>query len=127
MVAFKLQGSELTFKESLSTSLYGSMPGAVKALLTIPIVLGRAEIDFMAAQSQTLVASNLAAFAPEDTSLTMTSLLSSADAFSVWSIILLAIGYRIVGKVSGATAGVTVAVIWMLGVAIKVGMTALGS
>ncbi len=52
------------------------------------------------------------------------ALLSSVDVFSIWTIVLLAIGFRIVGKVSNAVAWGTVLAIWGLGILIKVGMTA---
>src|SRR5690349_15540750 len=38
---FKLLGSEITFKQSLSTYLYGSMPLAVAALINLPLLLAR--------------------------------------------------------------------------------------
>ncbi len=50
----------------------------------------------------------------------MHSLLASCDLFSIWTIALLAIGYRIVGKVSEAAAWGVVLTLWAIVVAGKV-------
>lgn len=127
LVAFRVQGAELGYKAALSTLLYGMMPTVVKALLIVPVALGREEISAEAAQTNTVLASNLAFLAPPDAGPVALAALSSADVFSLWSIVLLAIGFAIVGRVSTVKAGVTVTLLWLLGVALKVGMASFGA
>ena len=64
-------------------------------------------------------------FAPESAGKMLVALLGSIDLFSLWSIALLAIGYRVVGKVSKTAALGVVAVLWAVVVAGKVGLAAL--
>lgn len=125
MVTLRLMGSELSFKASLSTCLYGLVPTVVKVLLMFPVVLGAGEIDPQAAQEGTLLASNLAWLAPADASPILVGALSSVDVFSAWSIFLLVVGLAIVGRVGKGAAATTVALVWGLGIAIKLGLLAL--
>jgi hypothetical protein len=125
-VAFKLLGSEMDFRSSLSTVLYAMVPAfGIASLLGIGIILGRQSItpeEMMGGGG--LVLSNAAAFAPEDASPAVESILGSLDVFSFWSLILLTIGYSIVARVSTKAAGITVVVLWLLYVLGKAGLAA---
>jgi hypothetical protein len=118
-------GSEIPYKTSFAVTLHGFMPALVAALLTLPVILSRERLPLKQVQSGNLLASNLGAFAPESLGTAAKSLLSSLDFFSLWSILLLVIGYRIAAKVSTATAATVVVVLWALYVAVKVGLAAL--
>lgn len=125
-VAFKLLGSEMDFRSSLATALYGLVPAfGIGSLLGILIILGRDSItpEEMMSGGGVLM-SNAAAFAPEDASPFVESLLGSLDVFSIWSLILLTIGYSIVARVSTKAAGITVVVLWLLYVLGKSGFAA---
>lgn len=124
-VAFKLLGSELTYKASLATTLHALLPTAIAALLAIPVIWNRASFTPDEARSGAFLASNLAYLAPEGTGRVATALLGSVDLFSIWAIILLVIGYRIVARVSRTAAVGVVLAIWLLGVAVKVALLAL--
>lgn len=121
-VVFKMLGSETGYIASLSTVVHGLVPQGVLALLSLAIILGKAEVDMQTLQSGTLVASNAAVFAPEEAGKGLIALLSSFDVFSFWSIALLAIGFSVVGRVSKTTAAVTVVALWLVYVAGKVAM-----
>lgn len=125
-MGFKLTGSALDYKTALSTTLHGYIPAAVKALVTIPVILGRAEISAEELQSGALLKSNLAFLAPEEAGAVLVAVLSSVDLFSVWCIALLAIGFGVTAKVSKKTATITVIAVWLFGVAVKLGFAALG-
>ncbi|MDX1502088.1 MAG: YIP1 family protein [Thermoanaerobaculia bacterium] len=125
-LGMRLAGSEMGYMPAVSTTLHGYMPAVVKALVTIPVILGRAEITVEELQTGSLLASNLSFLAPEEAGPVVTSLLSSVDLFSIWSIVLLGMGFSIVGKISRQSATVTVVVVWLIGVAAKVGFAALG-
>lgn len=122
-----LAGGQTDFAKAFSTTLHGSMPQAVQGLLSIPIVLSTGTIDPEAAQSGSILASNLAVFAPEDASAVLISLLSSLDFFALWSVVLLIVGFSLTARVSKAASTAVVIGVWVLGIAIKTGLAALGS
>ena len=125
LVVLRLVGSEIDFRRSLAVSVHGMMPFLLATLLALPVVLSRAEISMQEVRSGGLLSSNLAAFAPESTGKAMLALLSSVDLFSLWSIALLAIGYRVVGRVSKAASWGAVVTLWALFVAGKVALAAI--
>lgn len=120
-VVFKLLGGDFPFKTGFATTVHGLLPGGVAALLSLPVILSRAEFSFADVQSGSVLASNLGALAPEESGQTLRVLLSSLDVFTIWSVILLAIGFAVVAKVSRTTAGVTVVVLWLVWILAKVG------
>jgi hypothetical protein len=125
-VAFKLLGSDMGYKASFGTSLYALLPlGLVQALLAIPVIWNRASFTQDEARSGSFLASNLAAWAPEGVGAVARTLLGSVDLFSIWTIVLLVIGYRIVAGVSRAAAVGVVLGVWLLGVALKVALVAI--
>ena len=123
--AFKVVGGELNYGTSLAVALHAFVPGAVAALLTIPVVLGKESLDYDALKSGSLLASNAAVFAPEGTGGFVTSLLSSLDIFSFWSLALLVIGYRVAAKVSRGTALGVIVGLWAVYVLGKSGFAGL--
>lgn len=124
-VAFKIQGSDLSYPASLSTTLYAFTPFALSLLLSLPIVLFANEIGYDQIQSGSFLASNLGAFAPDDTSPMMMALLSSLDVFSIWVVALLAIGFSVVARVSRASSAVVAILFWAVWIGVKVGFAAL--
>jgi len=125
-VAFKLLGSDMSYKASFATLLYGLLPlGLVQTLLAIPVIWNRASFTQDEARSGSFLASNLAAWAPEGVGAVARTLLGSVDLFSIWTIVLLVIGYRIVARVSRAAAVGVVLGIWLLAVALKVALVAI--
>ena len=72
-----------------------------------------------------VLASHLGFLAGEDTSIAVLGLLHSVDFFSIWSILLLVIGYRAAARVSTGTATGVVLFVWLFGVALKVGLMSL--
>lgn len=123
-VAFKLAGGEVGFPQSFSTTLHGFVPLALSALIAIPVVLGQESIDPEAAQRGQFLASNLSFLAPEDASSVVVSLLGSLDLFTVWSVILLVIGYSVVARVSKGTTAAIVGAAWLVWIGIKAGLAA---
>ncbi len=119
-VVFKLLGGEFTYRSSLSVTLHSLMPTAVSALLSLPVVYSRETIGFEESQRGVLF-SNLGVLAPEDAGPALTALLTSADLFTLWSLVLFTIGYSIVGRVSKTAAGLTVVSLWIVYVLAKVG------
>jgi hypothetical protein len=123
--ALRLFGSEIDFVRSLSTTLHAYMPLAVAGLLNIPLLMGRETVTFDEATQGGVLLSSLAALAPEDASSMLKVLLGSVDLFTVWTVILLALGFRIVGRVSTAVASGIVILFWLIYIGGKLGLTAL--
>ncbi len=128
MVVFKLVASDLDFGSSLSVVLHSLMPLAVSSLLSIPVVLSRASIGYDDIRNGSLLASNPAFLLSDEASAPLRSLLGSLDVFTIWTLILLAIGYSQVGKMPLRKAGITVFVLWLVcWVGLKAGFSALTS
>jgi len=125
LACFRLLGSDLTYRQSLATTVHGLLPLGVSALVGLAVVLGREEVSLVDLQSGSLVMSNLAFLAGEETGKAMRSLLASIDLFSMWSVALLALGFRTVGRVSKGASWAVVVVLWAIGIGLKMGMTAI--
>lgn len=126
--AFRLMGSEMEYRHSLATLIHGWMPLGVAALLNLPLILSRKSLTFEEASAGGyLLMSSPAAFAPEDASRVLKALLGSFDLFTIWTLILLVIGFRVVAGVSRGVALGTVLTLWLAWVGAKVGFTALMS
>lgn len=127
-MGFRMFGSEIGYIAALATLLYGLVPlSLVAPLLNIPLILGRETLSTEEMTAGGVLMSHLGFLAGEDTGMAARGLLQSLDFFSVWSIVLLVIGYRATARVSTATAAGIVLVVWLFGVALKVGMMALPS
>jgi hypothetical protein len=126
LVIFKVLGSQMTFKQSLSTYLYGLVPvGVVSTLINLPLMLARESIDPEEAMGGGVLVASPAILASEETSAVIRSLLGSLNFFTLWTLVLLAIGYRIVARVSIAVSAGAVFTLWLLYVAGKAGFAAL--
>jgi hypothetical protein len=124
LVLFRMLGSELGFRQSLATTLHGMLPFGVAAVVGVFVALGRDEISLEELQWGGLVASHLGFLAGEDAGKVTRALLTSFDLFSVWCIALLAIGYRVVARVSAGAAWAAVLTVWAVGVALKLALAA---
>lgn len=124
LVLFRLLGSDLRYVQSLSTTLHGLLPLGVAALAGLVVVLGRDEVSLDEIQSGGLVLSNLGFLASEASGETTRALLASVDLFSLWSLWLLALGFRVVARVSAGAAWGVVGVLWAIGVGLKLVLTA---
>jgi len=125
LVIFKLLGSEMTFKQSLSTYLHGMMPFAVAALINLPLILTRDTVAPEEMMGGGVLVASPAILASEEASAVVRSLLGSLNFFTLWTLALLILGYRIVARVSLAASTGTVITLWLLWVAGKAGFAAL--
>lgn len=123
-VAFKMFGSDMDYIQSLSTTVHAYLPLAVGSLLNLPLMLSRDKITFEDVRNGGVLVSSLKALAPEDATPVTESLLGSLDLFTIWTLVLLTIGYKAVAKVSTAVASGIVILLWLIWVVGKVGITA---
>jgi len=127
-VAFKLLGSDFSYKSGLSVTLHASMPAVMSLLLSIPVILSKESIgytDMKRSGGGTFLQSNLAFLAPEDAPSWLTALLASLDFFSLWGLVLSVIGFRAVSGKPTRSVAITVIAIWLILVAIRVGWVAI--
>lgn len=119
-------GSELAFRQALSVTLHGLEPlYLVAALLSLPVLLSKESISLMEPMVNGFLLSHLGALASDGAGPVAHAALASVDLFSIWSILLLVLGFRIVGGLSkGAAIGV-VMITWLIGVGIKLAMVSL--
>jgi len=124
--AFRLAAAELSFLQSFAVTLHALMPQALKALLSIPVVLGRQSISMEDARGGRILMSSLAAFAPEGTGAALLALLGSVDFFTLWSLVLLIVGFRTVGRTKTGTAAGVVIGSWAVLVLVQMAFAAVG-
>ena len=124
-IGFKLFGSEMDYLRSLATTLHGYLPLAVGMLINLPLMLfTRETLTFEDAMNGGVLVSSLKALAPDDASTLTEALLGSFDLFTIWTLVLLTIGYKQVAKVSTAVASGIVILFWLIYVVGKVGIAA---
>ena len=75
-------------------TLHAYMPALVAALLTLPLILSRTSITIKEAQGGGSWPPTSAPSLPESLGPAAQALLSSVDFFSLWTLVLLIIGYR---------------------------------
>jgi Yip1 domain len=124
LVVFRfLYGAELTYKQSLSITLWSFL---AVALVSTPLLIAVFALkgDWNLDPGKALQA-NLSLLVPSTAPKWLNTLASSLDLFSFWNMALLAAGYGVASrrKLSGALAGVMGP--WVLFVVLKVGWAAL--
>lgn len=119
---FALAG-ETTFGQAYAITMYGWLPGIISAILgTIALFAGTNPEGF---DINNPVGTNLGYYLdPDTTSKFVRGMASSLDILSIWTIVLIGIGYACTSKVKRSTAIIVVAV-WFL--IVKVVGAALGS
>jgi len=97
-----LAGAGLKFKTSFAIAAYASSPSIIRGLLGILVVLLKdpATIDL-----QNLVASNGAIFLSNDAAKWLVALMRSIDVFTIWPLVLMAIGYHCAAPKKLSTGG----------------------
>lgn len=124
---FNLFEGKVSYLQSLSTTLYGMAPIALKSVLAIPVVLSRESLTLTELQAGGgLLPSNLAVFAPQGAAPWLLALLSSVDLFTLWAVALFVIGYSIVARVSKGTSAAVIVALWLLAVLAQAGLASLG-
>lgn len=123
-LGFRMFGSEMDYLRSLATTLHGYMPFAVASLINVPLMFTRETLTFEEAAQGGALVSSLKALAPEDASAVTEALLGSLDLFTIWTLVLLTIGFKAVAKVSTAVASGIVILFWLVFVVGKVGIAA---
>ena len=98
-------GAEIPFKQALAVTIYGNLPGIVKALLAMVSLLAGADPEGFTFQNP--VATNLGYFVDPMASRALYSLATAVDIIAIWVLILTGIGFARISKLkTGTTVGV---------------------
>jgi len=117
---FKLADADLSYKQSLSVTVHGFLPGLISSILTIGLILKAGTVDPQHAEG--ILKSNLGFLADPETQKALYSILSSVDLFSLWCLGLLTLGFGLAtGRGFQKTLPFTVG-LWVLYIAGKVGL-----
>ena len=109
---FKVAGAETSFKQAYAIVMYASLPGILGALLGIIAMF--AGINPEGFDINNPVGTNLGYYLdPETTGKFLRSLASSLDVLTIWTIVLMGIGFACTSKVKRSTAIIIVAA-WYL-------------
>lgn len=124
-IALQMFAGEARFTQILSATAYGWLPMLIRSILVTALIIPRAHIrpEKVAA----ILKSNVAAFVPVSDNPALLTLLSSIDAFYIWSLILLIIGYTAASKLKRGTVAAIVLSVWILAVLVFSGLAGLGS
>jgi len=120
MLAYNLvAGAGASFSQSLGIAAHSLVVGVVSTPIFLLVLLLRPKgtID-----PENPVATNLAAFLPEESAKWLLTLCKSIDVFTIWMLLLIAIGFAAVNpkKLKGGKAYVVAFSVWGVVVVVKV-------
>jgi hypothetical protein len=113
LLAFRLMGGEGTFKQAFSVTAYAWMPGVIKGIITLIIMVAKGGMISPVALA-TIVRSNLAFLVDVKTNPILFALLANLDIFSIWMLILFIIGFSYVARVSKAKSAAIIISLWIV-------------
>jgi hypothetical protein len=125
LLAFRLFGGEGTFRQAFSIVIYAWIPRVIQGLiLTIIIaVKGTADVNDI----PTLVRSNPAFLVDMTDHPVLFSFLSTFDVFTIWSVVLLIIGFAYMSRFTKARSATIILSIWAFITVVKLGFAAMGA
>jgi hypothetical protein len=121
--SFKAFGWDTTFQQAFGVTTHAYLPGILGSVLFIPIVLKRETID--PAGIRDLLRSNLGFMVERDSAKVAHAVLQSIDLFSIWTIVLLIIGFAAAAKILKKSAAGVIVGLWVILVLIRAGWAAI--
>lgn len=125
LVTFKLFGAQGTYKQAFSVTLYAWVPLLINSIIGLIVALTKSSLN--PEEMGTLVASNAAVLVDLHAHPVLYSLLSSIDLFTIWTVVLLIVGFAHVARTTKARAAAVVLSWWGVMLFVKVGFAALGA
>ncbi len=118
-----LGGAGIKFKQAFSITCYSFLPSGLSSILALIVMFLKDPADF---DLQNPLPLNLSAFmSQQDTAAWLRALASSVNLFTIWTILLLALGFSVAGRrVSYSKALVLVVLPWLVFVLIRVAYAA---
>jgi hypothetical protein len=124
-LAFRMFGGEGTFGQAFAITLYSWVPLTISGLIMSIVAYARGSFNPITAA--TLVKSNPAFLVDMKEHPALFSLLSALDLFTIWTIVLLVIGFAVMSRFSKAKSAMIVVSLWVAAVLVKSGFAALGA
>lgn len=123
-VALQMFGGEAKFPEILSVTAYAWIPILIQRILVTALVLPRSHLrpDKVAG----ILKSNLSAFIPSGKNPALFTMFSMLDVFTIWSLILLIIGYTAASRLKRGTVAAIVLTVWIVSVLLFAGLAGIG-
>ena len=125
LVAFRLFGADMTFRQSFAVKIYSVLPGLLRGIITTIVVSTRGIVP--ARSMATIVRSNPGFLFDLKTQPVLFALATQFDIFSLWALVLSIIGYAFAANVSRTRAALLVVAIFLAGVFLSVGFAAIGA
>ncbi|HUP61873.1 MAG TPA: Yip1 family protein [Thermoanaerobaculia bacterium] len=125
LLAFRILGGEGTFKQAFSITLYSWIPIAIFRIIRAIVVAARGTVDVM--DLGTVVKSNPAFLLDFREQPIPFALLGALDVFSIWTLVLLIIGFAAMSKFSKGKSAAIVIAFWIVLVLIGAGLAAFGA
>jgi hypothetical protein len=126
MLAYRLMGGEGEFKHYFSVTLYAWVPQMIKSVLTTILLFAKAQ-TVSAEQLETVVRSSPAFLVDVHTQRVLFTFLSSLDIFTIWSAILMIIGFAFAAKMSKGKSAAIFITVWIFWTGLKLVPAALQS
>jgi len=117
--AFKIFGGEGDFLQAFSITIYAWFPLLIKGIIALITLLAKKSITLYSLQNP--VASNFGYFINPNQHPMEFAFLSSFDIFSLWTIILLIIGFAAMSRFSRAKSAAIILSLWAIKVLFAVG------
>ena len=118
-------GGEVGYAQALSLWLHANLPGVVKGVLAVPVILTLADASMNLKAVGTCLKSSVAAFLPESAPQALQTLGSFLDVFTIWSLVLVVIGFRRIPGLAKSAATAIPLVLFALLVLALTGLAAL--
>lgn len=112
-VMLKITGSETDYVRTLSTILHAYWPASVVQSVLMAVLIQRVG-QIPQSEIPNVVKANLGAFLSPDTPAGLLAVANSISVFNIWAVILLVIGFTIVGRISRGKAVAAALVPWLL-------------
>jgi hypothetical protein len=107
LLTFRLMAGEGDFRQAFSVTVYAWYPRLIKGIFGTVVILTRKSLSIVDLQNPLM--SNLGFLFDPRTKPLQFALASSVDLFTIWSVVLLVIGFAAVSRLSrGRSAGIVV-------------------
>jgi len=126
LLLFMLMGAQLKFKKALAATMWGMAPPSMIQQILSAVILYIKE-PYSVDPTQGIVMSHLGGLIDSKAHAVLHSVASSIDLFSIWTIILLSIGFAAIsdGRMKTKKAATGILILWILYVLGKAGYRAI--
>lgn len=125
LLAFRLFGGEGTFHQAFSIVIYAWIPRVIQSLILTIIIAVKGTVDVN--DIPTLVRSSPAFLVDMGDHPLLFSFLSTFDLFTIWTIVLLIIGFAYMSRFSKGRSATIILSIWAFITVVKLGFAAMGA